>query len=179
MNFTIQIDDAEVNAALGRLFAAGQNPTPVLKTIGEDIIERAKQRFVSATAPDGTPWAPNARSTIEAFVRAKGGMGKRGINKKGQGWAISKRPLQGESGDLARQFHLAVDRNALTVSHSAVYAAMQQFGGKKSQFPNLWGDIPARPFLPVNADGELDAQERSSILAALNEYLGNALVGAR
>jgi phage gpG-like protein len=25
------------------------------------------------------------------------------------------------------------------------------FGGKKAQFPNLWGDIPARPFMPTGA----------------------------
>ena len=30
------------------------------------------------------------------------------------------------------------------------YAAMQQFGGTKSQFPHLWGDIPARPFLGIS-----------------------------
>jgi phage gpG-like protein len=30
------------------------------------------------------------------------------------------------------------------------YTNMMQFGGTKSQFPHLWGDIPARPFVGVS-----------------------------
>jgi len=30
------------------------------------------------------------------------------------------------------------------------YAAMQQFGGKKSEFAHLWADIPARPFIGLS-----------------------------
>ena len=37
---------------------------------------------------------------------------------------------------------------------NVVYAAMMNFGGKKSQYSNLWGDITARPFMGVNADDE-------------------------
>lgn len=176
-SFTINVDDAAVKAALQRLERAGADASPVLRAIGEDIMERAKQRFGSATGPDGAPWRANARSTIENFIRAKGGYGKRGINKKGQNWAMAKKPLQGHTGDLARQFHVAVQGNSVTVSNSMVYAAMQQFGGKKSEFPKLRGDIPARPFLPVTADGQLYPQERASILEALNEYLGRAVGG--
>lgn len=175
--FQIQIDDAAIAATLNRLQAAGQNLTPILKAIGEGVMERTKRRFGSTTGPDGVPWRANARSTIEAFIREKGGMGKRGINKKGQGRAMSKKPLAGHSGDLARQFHVAVSGNTLTVGSSMEYAAMQQFGGKKSQFPNLWGDIPARPFLPVTASGDLYPQERGLILDELNTYLERAVRG--
>ena len=180
-SFTIQVDDAEVQAALARLAAAGQGLAPVLQAIGDDIMERAKRRFDTATGPDGAPWRANARSTIEAFLRAKGGYGEKGLTKKGhinakvQSWAMAKRPLQGHSGDLARQFHVAVQGNSVTVGNSMRYAAMQQFGGKKSQFAHLWGDIPARPFLPVTVEEELYPQERATILETLNEYLADAL----
>ncbi len=176
-SFTIQIDDAAVTAALGRLQAAGENLTPLLQAIGDNIMVRTKQRFGAGQGPDGAPWRANARSTIEAFIRAKGGFGKRGINQKGQSWAIGKKPLQGYSGDLARQFHVAVEGNTVTVSSSMIYAAMQQFGGKKSQFPKLWGEVPARPFLPVTAEKELYPQERASILETLNAYLERAMGG--
>ena len=183
MASTVQIDDAAVTAALAKLQAAGQDLSPILQAIGDDIMERAKQRFSSATGPDGAPWRANARSTIEAFIRAKGGFAEKHLTKKGyidktvQRWAMAKRPLQGHSGDLARQFHVAVQGNAVTVGNSMVYAAMQQFGGKKSKFPKLWGDIPARPFLPITAEGELDPHERESILAQLNGYLAGAVEG--
>lgn len=74
-------------------------------------------------------------------------------------------PLQGESGDLERQFSYVVSGNSRTVGSSTIYAAIQQFGSKKSQFPNLWSDIPARPFLPNSPDGALfaDAENRSQL----------------
>jgi phage gpG-like protein len=45
---------------------------------------------------------------------------------------------------------------------------MQQFGGTKARFPNLWGNIPARPFLGVSA------ADKDEILEILRE----ALLGA-
>ncbi len=46
---------------------------------------------------------------------------------------------------------------------------MQQFGGNKSKFPNLWGDIPARPFLGIS-----DADEKM-IVSTVNEYLRSVI----
>lgn len=37
--------------------------------------------------------------------------------------------------------------NEVGIGSPMVYASMQQYGGNKSDFPNLWGNIPARPFL--------------------------------
>ena len=176
--FLIQIDDAPVTALLGRLLAAGEDQSAVLQAIGEGIMERTKARFESATGPDGAHWRSNAYSTIMAFIAARVGFGARGINKKGQALAMSKRPLQGLTGDLARQFHVLVaGGNSVIVGNSMIYAAMQQFGGKKSQFPNLWGDIPARPFFPITAGGELYPQERDTILEQLNTFLEGAIEG--
>ncbi|MFK3602796.1 hypothetical protein [Pseudomonas sp. AP19] len=45
------------------------------------------------------------------------------------------------------------------------YAAMMQFGGG-ADFPHLWGDIPARPFLPMDAKGNL--QSKKAECAILN-----------
>ena len=176
-SFKIQINGDDAFAALNRLGRLGTDISPFLQAIGEGVMERTKRRFGSASGPDGVPWRANARSTIENFIRAKGGYGKRGINKKGQGWAMAKTPLMGHTGDLARQFHVAVEGFTVTVSNSMKYAAMQQFGGKKAQFPKLWGDIPARPFLPVTAAGDLYPQERASVVAELNRYLDGVVKG--
>ncbi len=55
--------------------------------------------------------------------------------------------------------------DTLDVGSPTVYAAMQQFGGKKSEFPQLWDDIPARLFLGISAGDE------QSILDTFNAYL--------
>ncbi len=172
--FTVTVDDTEVRAALAALARRAGNPRPFLLAIGEDIMERAKRRFETSTDPAGRRWQPNARATIEAFVAGRGGFGKRGINKKGQGLAMGKKPLIGETGSLRRQFHVAASASAVTVGSATKYSAMQQFGGSKRSYPNLWGDIPARPFLPVTLGGDLYPAERARILDALNDFLAGA-----
>lgn len=167
--FSIEVKDDGVNAGLNALAERVANMQPVLQAVGEDIVARTKARFSTATDPAGNRWQPNARATIEAYIAAKGGFGKRGINKKGQGLAISKRPLQGESGDLARQFHISVAGGTLTVSASPIYAAIQQFGGQAGRGKKV--TIPARPFLPVTDVGELYPADRERIVETINRFI--------
>lgn len=46
---------------------------------------------------------------------------------------------------------------------------MMHHGGTKAAFPHLWGDIPARPFLGVSAEDEVN------ITAQIADYLSGAL----
>jgi phage virion morphogenesis protein len=142
---------------------------PILKTIGEDIKDRAEKRFKTSTGPDGSRWRPNARSTIEAYIRKQGGFGKKGINRKGQTLATAKRPLIGLSKSLMSQFHMHADAHSVTVSNTMIYAAIQQFSGQAGRGKKV--RIPARPFLPVRLDGSLYPQEQAKILELLNGYL--------
>lgn len=166
---TIEVQDQQVRAALAELSQRAGNMRPVLQAIGDDIMERAKERFGTSTGPDGKRWQPNARATIEAFIAKRGGFGKKGINKKGQGLAMGKKPLVGESRDLSRQFHVSADSNSVTVGNSMAYAAIQQFGGKAGRGHCV--TIPARPFLPITPGGSLYPVERAKILDLINDYL--------
>ena len=177
MTALINISDQAVIAALNRLQGAVEKPGPILQAIGEDIMARTKARFGTGPGPDGQPWASNSPVTLARYIESRGGMGKRGINKKGKALSASKRPLQGLSGDLAREFHVSATDDSVTVSNSMIYAAMQQFGGTKAQFPNLWGNIPARPFLPVTSAGEIYAEDRNLIVAQLAQYIQGAANG--
>ena len=69
--FTVEVKDQEVLAKLRGLVAKVGKPQPVLQAIGEDIMERAKERFGTAAGPDGARWAPNARTT--RFIPAVAG----------------------------------------------------------------------------------------------------------
>lgn len=170
----IEVSSAAVLGMLGQLRAKVDNVEPFLIGMGEDMVEGIKQRFVTATAPDGTPWRVNSPVTMQNYIAQRGGRSKKTgkINAKGAKLAASKRPLQGQSGDLARQFsYLVTSGTTLTVGSSMRYAAMHQYGGTKAQFPHLWGDIPARPFFPVQKDGKLYPQEETKIVDRLREYL--------
>lgn len=181
---TIDIDDQQIRQAFSNLIAAAKSPRPVLEQIGDMLLDSTKQRFGTATAPDGTPWAPNSPATMIAWLRKKSGkfegrkrtgnrdgyFYKKGDNKgklaaKGIGAVAAKRVLIGDTTDLARQIFPVIGSDYLQIGSDRPYAAMQQFGGSKSKFPNLWGDIPARPFIGISD------QDSSNILDTISEYL--------
>ena len=200
MSFTIEVNNTEVLAAFNRLLQLGQNMNPILRVIGEEVTERAKRRFETSTAPDGSAWAPNSDTTLRAFLHSKSdsrakfshlGSRKEGaafvefkkgyfkkdgsLTKKSQDLLSGKKPLIGESRDLSRQIAPHYEHNSVTITAGPVYAAIQQFGGKKSEFPHLWGDIPARPFLPVTQAGDLYPDEQRDILAVVDAAIRRAI----
>lgn len=145
----VKVDNQAVMNALHRLASSAANPHPALLAIADELVKSTKMRFQTSTAPDGTRWVPNKPSTLK--------------RKKGD------KPLIGKTHLLAQQISPAVGMDWLAVGSSMKYAAMQQFGGKKSRFPHLWGDIPARPFLGIS-----DADEKM-IVNTVDEYLRRAI----
>ena len=73
MSFTITVSDRAVIDALNRLVGAVENPKPYLQSIGEDIVTRIKERFSSASGPDGQPWAANSPVTLARYIESHGG----------------------------------------------------------------------------------------------------------
>jgi phage gpG-like protein len=57
------------------------------------------------------------------------------------------------------------------VGSNKPYAAMMQFGGEQTDFPYLWGDIPGRPYLPMDNEGNLQIQTEEVILALALDHL--------
>lgn len=154
----VKWDDREVKKAFQKLeHDAGSLPS-VLRGIGEDLTESTKKRFETKTAPDGTDWTKN--SEVTQWAPKKLPMG---------GYEIKGRddPLIDHSALSETINHQLIDSNTLVVGSPMVYAAMQQFGGTKSEFQQLWGDIPGRPFLGVSDDDEL------AILNAIDNHLKN------
>ena len=148
--FNIQVEDTDVHAALTALAGRAINVQPMLQAIGEDIKERTKARFPQGVGPDGVPWKANAPATL---VSKKAGRG----------------PLIGESGDLRREFHVNAVVDAVTISNSMIYAAIQQFGGQAGRGRSV--TIPARPSLPVHQDGSLYPSDKAAILDTLRHYI--------
>ena len=144
----ITISTAALDRALTHLEQAGRNLSPAFKDIGEALINSTRERFEEGKGPDGTRWADNRPVTL--------------ARKKGN------KPLTGETGLLSTEIHYEADPRYVRVGSNKEYAAMQQFGGKKSEFPHLWGDIPARPFVGVS---KADEEE---ILAIVLDHLQRA-----
>lgn len=172
----ITVDNRTVLEALQALQAKAGNLGPALREIGEDLQDSTLKRFETSTGPDGQPWEANTQATLDAYLRKLGGAYDKAGNRTGtkKGWGEggakagkalgAKRPLIGESRALSTTIDYRVSGNTLEVGSPMEYAAMQQFGGTKGEFPNLWGDIPARPFLGVSE------QDEGKILDVLQRY---------
>lgn len=174
MKSFINVSSDAVTAALMELKLKVGDVSPVLAVLGEDMAERTKRRFSTTTAPDGTKWRANSMVTIINYLRKRGYTKKTGkINPRGQLLAMSKRPLQGRTNKLASEIFSAVVENgqALTLKSNKAYARMQQKGGTRAQFKQLWGDIPARPFMPLTVDNQLDPTEEALILERIRQYI--------
>jgi phage gpG-like protein len=130
-----------------------QDLTPVMRDIGEILVEHIQENFREGTAPDGTRWKPSVRAMKEG--------GKTLI----------------DTGVLRNSFHARPDRRSVRIGTPDVRAAVHQFGAPAGSFGTVevlvrehfrrrpgkepvrvrahtrrqrlpWGDIPARPFLP-------------------------------
>lgn len=178
--FKIEISDAPVLSAFNRLLAANRNPDPALKVVGEELDRISKQSFAASASPDGTPWKPNSRATVEAMLaRGSGNFRKKDgkLSAKGAARVMAKKPLIGETGALSIGIRYNVESGVLEFGSIMEYGAIQQFGGTKAQFPHLWGDIPARPFIPVTPAGQLMAPAQRAVIDVFNEALTAAWQG--
>ena len=57
MKFDLKLEDAYVRAAFKRLLATGKDLKPILRSIGEELVNSTKRRFHKEEAPDGSKWA--------------------------------------------------------------------------------------------------------------------------
>lgn len=139
------IQSQAIQAWLTRAAASGRNLTPMLKNMGEELLNSTLERFDKSLAPDGSAWAPNSPVTL--------------ARKRGS------QPLVGETGLLSTEIDYQVSGHELVLASNKGYAAMQQFGGTRSRFGHLWGDIPARPFLGLSTADE------QALLEIAEDYL--------
>jgi phage virion morphogenesis protein len=148
----VSIDNRAILSALHQLQQASGNLRPALLKIGEDLKESTHKRFATTTGPDGEHWALN--SVLSTLLGEKQG----------------DRPLT-DHGTLGNTINYQLLGNdAVQIGSPMEYAAMMQFGGTKAEFPHLWGDIPARPFLGISAEDEIH------IVDILRQHLDQALL---
>lgn len=157
----VTLDDKDVMAKLSEVAARGRNLQPVLAAFGDYLILVTKDRFQTEQDPEGKPWKPLSAFTL--------------MFKKGSG-------ILTESTDLRTSFSRSADDTSVRMGTDRPYAAMHQFGLKKTlnikthQRKTSTGsvsvkahtrkvDMPARPFL-----GFTD-QDRSELIETIKDHL--------
>lgn len=147
---TIEIQGLDtVQNQLLRLAERGTNLTPLLKNMGEQVLNSTQERFHTSTDPDGNAWASNSPVSFARLLGSRHTHKSGKINARGVSAVMSKKTLI-LSHTLQGSIHYQVNGQSMMVGTNLVYAKMMHFGGTKSAFPHLWGDIPARPFLGIS-----------------------------
>lgn len=166
MSAYIEAKGGEADRLLQQLQERMLDPEPLLLVLGEELSERAKERFDTSTDPAGVPWKLNSPATLAAYIRNRGGKAP-GARRQG---AVTKKPLIGESGVL-RKISYSVQGQSVVIGSSRRWLFMLNFGGRKADYPNLWGDIPARAILPLRSDGSAYPAEEEVIIEEIRHYL--------
>lgn len=177
----VGIDDGRTGAALAELADRLEDLSTPLLDIAEYLHQSTDNRFRQQIAPDGSPWAPLAPSTIA----------RKGSSK-----------ILRQSGDLQDTIRHQVSGNALEFGTDRPYGAIHQFGGRvehaarsqqvyfsakngtvgnrfvrrnKSNFAQ-WitrgahsAEMPARPYLGLSSEDDAE------ILAIISDYLSAPL----
>ncbi|WP_241494345.1 phage virion morphogenesis protein [Pseudomonas asplenii] len=179
----VELDDSRLGAALGELAdRIGDLRVPLLD-IAEYLHQSTDNRFSQQVAPDGSPWAPLAASTLA----------RKRTNR-----------ILREDGNLQDTIRHRVTGNELEFGSDRPYAAIHQLGGKiehaarsqqvyfrekngvvgnrfvsrsRSNFAQ-WAtrgahsaDIVARPYLGLSSDDDAE------IIAIISDYLSSPLQG--
>ena len=143
----ITTDDAEFERGISELVERVTNLTPIHRILGEVAAASIDRNFEEGGRPK---WAPHSPVTIALT-------GEHGILTL--------------TGRMRRSINVQADDQSARVGTNAIYAAVQQFGALKGSFkssPRLvpWGDIPARPFIAIQAE------DKTEMVEEVREYLG-------
>lgn len=153
MSATLEIVDADLNAALARLDGIAAAPREELaEGIGRLVQEQTRRRIeVDKTTPDGQPWKPNNAGT----------------------------PILFASGMLSQSIDYLASPESVIIGSGLIYARIHQTGGKivaraadalMFQIGNALVMVqsvtmPARPYLG------LSTQDRADVLDAARDWL--------
>lgn len=145
---TIELDHQRVQEVLRRVEWAVGDLAPLMRGIAAEFASITEENF-EAEGQGDDPW-----QTLSEVTTAR--------REATSTWPGQM--LQVSAGGLAASVTTQATDSSALVGSNKVYAAMMHFGGSQEAFPHLWGDIPARPYLPMDAEGKLQAEAEDSIL---------------
>ena len=127
------LDDKTLRKQLREDLARLENPTPFLRSVGEEMLPRINDRFRNEKGPDGEKWQALSPHTIRGRLKRNGNSPLTILRIRGH--------LAGSINYQARGSTLRIG----TDSSVKDYAGIHQFGGKAGRGLKVF--IPARPYM--------------------------------
>ncbi|MGF6283246.1 phage virion morphogenesis protein [Pseudomonas silensiensis] len=143
---TIELNHPPLQQTLHEIEQATGNLKPLMQSIATELAPQTEENFEQ----EGRPQWPELPDTTTEH-RAKRGHWPGQI-------------LQVSTAGLAASITTYATDNSAMVGSNKPYAAMMLFGGEQVDFPHLWGDIPERPYLPMDAEGALPPETEQALL---------------
>lgn len=144
----VDLQQGRLQDALRRIEWAVGDTQPLMRGIATELLSITEENLEDQ-GQSGNDW--QALSGVTTAIREAAGT-----------WPGQM--LQVSAGGLAASISTHADESGALVGSNKPYAAMMHFGGDKDDWPHLWGDIPARPYLPMDADGKLQPEAEDAIL---------------
>ncbi|MBX3447513.1 MAG: phage virion morphogenesis protein [Parvibaculaceae bacterium] len=188
-SIVIDIDDAEISAAIQRVIDAGLDPQPLWDDIGASMVVSTQQRFLAEKDPQYRFWKRHAPSTKRrrgpfATILRLANILFRSIthNVLGAGgveWGTNVR--YGAVHQLGHTFQRMTSRRIVTYAKNRrdTWRFAKKSSRAKSrqdrlvQVPAHSITIPARPYLGINAD------DRALVASKVEAYLARAAEGSK
>ncbi|GHT92081.1 hypothetical protein AGMMS49545_09080 [Betaproteobacteria bacterium] len=147
---------------------------PIMRFIGDKLVESTTSRFATATSPDGSPWPALKPGTVlarysELLRGTKSAHHQKGKNAgrvTAAATAVMLRPLIA-TGELSKNIHYQLIDGGSGVEVGTNRTFKEGVGAEVHQFGTRDGHIPARPFLGLSTD------DKTTVLEALSQLLQN------
>lgn len=149
----IKVNSAAVTHTLERLAQRVSDMRPAMRDIADELRYQSMVNFEQQGRPR---WQPLSTATLAANKSRRAG---------GQ--------ILRDTGRLMNSLRPSYTGNSATVASDVKYAAMHQFGGTAGRGVK----IPARPFLPIDPQGNLSAPAETAVLDIVKNHLSNAIAG--
>lgn len=156
---TINLDTSELERVLHNAANHLTHTAPLMEDISRALLSETMMNFQLGGRP---AWAGLSPLTI---ARRRGGAG-----------AI----LQ-DTGELKRSIKATHTNDTATIGTNLVYAPTHQFGARQGEFgrsdrntPLPWGNIPARPFIPMDKNGDISHDGFLAVREVVNGYLAGS-----
>ena len=158
---TINLDASELERVLHNAANHLTHTAPLMEDISRALLSETMMNFQFGGRP---AWAGLSPLTI---ARRRGGAG-----------AI----LQ-DTGELKRSIKATHSNDTATIGSNLKYAPTHQFGAKQGEFgrsdrntPLPWGNIPARPFIPMDKNGDISYDGFLAVREVVNGFLAGSFV---
>jgi phage virion morphogenesis protein len=142
----IELDHQHLQQTLSKVEQSIGDLTPLMHSLAAELASQTEENFEHEGRPQ---WHELSDVTIGRRTEAGHWPGKM---------------LQVSAAGLAASITTHATESSALVGSNKPYAAMMQFGGEQADFPQLWGDIPGRPYLPMDAEGNLQPEAEKAIL---------------